>query len=138
MSGIADADSARSEIEERVSDYLSELTEGRDASRAADFYTADAQLVGPSMAMGRDNLAELIRGLFEAGVRIEVDRHSSELFVHGDVAYQVGQYDETAKLADGEPGEWHEYFFVRWEKGTDGMWRISHFLSAPREAPAEG
>jgi len=116
-----------------------ETMQAGDYDGWANYWTSDTRMLQPGLDLTGTAWFDYVRGFFEGGVQfLTFDVESFEVFVHGDVAYQVGQYDETAELADGEPGEWHEYFFVKWVKGTDGMWRISHFLSAPREAPAEG
>ena len=57
------------------------------------------------------------------------------MIVHGDVAYEVGEYDETLEV-EGEQQTIQGYYFLRWEKGTDGVWRIDRLVAGPREAPS--
>ena len=116
-----------------------ETIQAGDYDAWADYWTSDTRMLQPGMDLTGTAWFDYVRDFFNGGVQfLTFDVESFDVFVHGDVAYQVGQYDETAELADGEPGEWHDYFFVRWEKGADGIWRINRFLSAPRDAPPEG
>jgi ketosteroid isomerase-like protein len=111
-----------------------ETLQAGDYDGWAKYWTSDTRMFQPGMDLAGTEWFDYVRGFLEGGVQfLTFDIESFDLFVHGDAAYQVGQYDQTAELADGEPGEWHEYMFVRWEKGTDGMWRISRFLSAPTD-----
>lgn len=116
-----------------------ETTQAGDFDGWADFWTSDIRMLQPGVDVSGSAWFDFGRDFFASGMEfLTLDIEPFDVFVHGDVAYQVGRFDETATLASGEPVEWHEYFFVRWERGTDGVWRMDRFLSTPREAPAEG
>ena len=123
-------------IAQRIADYLAELSEGRDAARACDYYTADARLIGPGVDMGRADVLEFMRILFDAGVVIRVNRRTNELFVHGDVAYELATAEDTLVNPDGTEQVVQNNMFIRWEKGPDELWRFARALLSPRDAPA--
>ena len=105
----------------------------------AAYWTQDARVLSPGMDLSGTALFEVVRGMFESGMQIHtIDVQSFETFVHGDVAYQIGQMDETLQTPGGDSDEAHDYIFTRWEQQSDGVWRISRFLGGPRDAPPEG
>jgi len=130
------------EVEQAIADQWAGFREAvlaEDYHGWASYWTADARVLQPGMDLSGTPFFDFARDFIESGVQfLTFDVESFEIFVHGDVAYQIGQYDETAVLAGGEPAEWHDYFFVRWVRGPDGMWRISRDLATPREGPPEG
>jgi ketosteroid isomerase-like protein len=111
----------------------------KDYEEWASYWTSDTRVLQTGVDMSGTAWFDYVRELFESGAQWHTfDIESFDFFVHGNVAYQIGQWDETATLDSGEPVEWNEYFFIRWVKGDDGLWRLSRLLSTPRDAPAEG
>jgi ketosteroid isomerase-like protein len=141
---MADAEIAQieAEVAQAIADQwvgFRETIQAGDYDGWASYWTSDTRILQTGVDLSGTAWFDYVRDFFEGGVQfLTLDVESFDVFVHGDVAYQIGQMDETAELAGGDPAEWHEYLFVRWVRGTDGMWRISRFLSAPREAPPEG
>ena len=78
-----------------------------------------------------------MREVLSGGRVLALDIRPDEMFVHGDAAYEIGEYDETVQMAGEEPMTLRNFYALRWERGADGVWRIDRFLGAPREAPAE-
>ena len=110
-----------------------------DAEVWVSLWTPDGRLLEPGMDMSGDVLFDFVREFFESGGEVfSFDVESSEIFVHGDAAYQIGQYDESFRFPGAEAAEAHNHFFARWEKADDGIWRIDRMLSGPRDAPPEG
>ena len=102
------------------------------------YWTSGARVLQPGSDLSGSDLFDYVRDLFASGIQFTAfDVQSSEIFVHGDVAYQIGQYDETVQMPEEEPTDYHDSFFARWVK-EDGSWRIDRFLGGPRDAPAEG
>jgi ketosteroid isomerase-like protein len=67
-----------------------------------------------------------------------IDIRTDETFVHGDVAYTIGDYEETLTMTpDAEPMSVHNHWFARWERGADGTWRIDRMVVGTVEAPEE-
>lgn len=105
----------------------------------ASYWTPDARVLQPGMDLSGSDLLDFGRDFFASGAQIfTLDVQSFEIFVHGEVAYQIGQLDETFQMPGEEPAEAHDYVFTKWEKQTDGAWRISRYLAGPRDAPPEG
>jgi len=105
----------------------------------ASFWTPDARVLQPGSDLNGSDLFDFARDFFASGAQIfTFDVQSFEIFVHGEVAYQIGQLDETFQMPGGDPVEEHDYIFARWKKQTDGVWRISRFVVGPRDAPPEG
>jgi len=102
------------------------------------FWTSDARVLQPDSDLQGNALFDFATEMFSSGLEFTAfDVESFEVFVHGDVAYQIGKYDELTQMPGEEPTEYHDHFFARWEK-EDGFWKIDRFLGSPREAPPEG
>ena len=129
------AESVEAEIAKRISDYLEVLTVHRDADLARDYYTEDARLVGPGTDMDRPSLVEGMRGTFEAGIQVQVNRRTLEVFVHGDVAYEIAQAEDVFLSPDGGTANTlRNNMFIRWKRGKDGEWRFHRALLSPIDA----
>lgn len=51
---------------------------------------------------------------------------------------EIPQYGETARPEpDAERLSVDGNYFLRWERGRDGVWRIDRFLGGPIHAPAD-
>jgi ketosteroid isomerase-like protein len=115
-----------------------EAVENEDYEGWAAYWTEDAWVLEPGMDLRGDDLFDFVREMFASGADFTVfDAEPLETFVHGDVAYQIGQYDEAFQVPGAEPGEVHNYNFTRWVK-EDGVWKIDRLLAGPREALPEG
>jgi ketosteroid isomerase-like protein len=133
-----DAEAVEAQLAQRISDYLEVLTVHRDADVAREYYTEDAKLVGPGMDMDRPSLVEGMRGTFEAGVQVQVDRRTIEVFVHGDVAYEIAQAEDVFLSPDGATADTlRNNMFIRWERGEDGEWRFDRALLNPINAAGQ-
>lgn len=119
-------------IAERVSSYLRVLTVERDADAAKDYYTEDARLLGPGMDLNRSGVVEGIRAAFGAGMEVQVNRRTLEIYVHGDTAYEIAQAEDTILGPDGSSDTMRNNMFIRWEKGTDDQWRFARVLLSPQ------
>ena len=128
---------ASSEIAARIDGYLSQITEYRDVDAAGDFYTPDARLIMPGAEMDRAGVIEVIRGVFDAGINVRVQRRTVELFVHGDTAYEIAQAEDSLDNPDGTSNTIRNNLFIRWEKGADGNWRFARVLLSPQDAATE-
>jgi len=110
----------------------------QDVGKWLSFWTPDARVMEPGMDVKGSALFDAGTEFFESGGKVYTfEMESFEIFVHGDVAYQIGQYDESFHLGTGEAVEVHNFVTVRWVKEGDGMWRMSRFVAGPRKAPEE-
>ena len=141
---MTDAEQAQIEAQAKqaIADQWAGFTDAvldHDYQGWAAYWTPDARVLQPGMDLGGTALFDFVRDFFDSGVQIlTLDVQSFETFVHGDVAYQIGQLDETLQMPGGDSAEAHDYIFTRWERQSDGVWRISRFLGGPRDAPPEG
>ncbi len=129
-----DTAAVRQELTDRLAAFGASLVLG-ETEQVLAFWTPDSRLLEPGMDLSHDELGEFLRDLFSTGGVVSVDFEAYDQFVHGEVAYEVGQYDETVEV-EGEQQMIQGYYFVRWEKGTDAVWRIDRVVAGPREAPA--
>jgi len=131
-------DEAKQAINDRWAAYHDVLVAG-DLEGMMAYFTSDIRLLEPGWDFGLSDIRELFTGFFESGGKgFSFQPETFDLFVHGDVAYQVGQYDEDVQFGGQERTVLQRYNFARWEKGNDGVWRISRFVAAPRDPSAEG
>jgi ketosteroid isomerase-like protein len=132
------AEAIEAELAQRISDYVEVLTVHRDADLAGDYYTEDARLVGPGMDLDRLTLVEGIRETFEAGIQVQVNRRTLEVFVHGDVAYEIAQAEDVFLRPDGATADTsRNNMFIRWQRGEDGEWRFHRALLSPIDAAGQ-
>jgi len=125
-------------ITDRLSAYEGFITTS-DFEGWWSYWTPDIRILEPGMDMTGNEFHDFGKEFFEAGGSgVSADWESYEVFVHGDVAYQVGRVDETFQLPGADPTVNHNHFFARWEKQPDGMWKMSRFLAGPIDAPSGG
>lgn len=133
---MADPGAVRQELDARMSAFIDALLAG-NAEQALTFFTADARVLQPGMDLSGDPLRQFYTDFFGGGGRVaSVELVPYDTFAHGDAAYQVGWYDEVVEV-EGEQMTIQNHFFVRWERGDDGVWRMDRFVAGPREAPSE-
>jgi hypothetical protein len=128
----------REAIERRWGGFRSAILDS-DYERWQSFWTADARVIEPGADMAGNVFFDAVRGFLAAGGEIQsFEPETSETFLHGSTAYQIGHYTETVQPPGREPMEGEMFFFIRWERSPSGEWKISRFLRGPRDAPAEG
>lgn len=136
---MTDADKA--EVEQAIADRWAAFESvilSEDVDEYMSYWTSDTRLLEPGIDLSGSDLSVFISEFWEGGGGVSsLDVQSIEIFVHGDVAYQIAQYDESFQFPGEEPAEAHNYLFARWERGADGVWQIDRLLAGPRDAPAE-
>ena len=131
-----DAD-ARQAIADQWAKFKTALL-NQDVARWQSFWSPDLRMLQPGLDLCGPEYLEFGRNFFESGGKVfAFDWRTIEVFVHGDVAYEVASYDESFQFSGQEVTTVNHHAFVRWEKQTDGEWRISRLLGGPRDAPAE-
>ncbi len=124
-------------INDRWDAYEAQATE-MDLDTWLSYWTSDARLLEPGMNLSGGEIPAFGQEFFGGGGQVfSLDLESQEIFVHGSVAYQIGQYDEAFQMPGADRMMVQNYFFARWEM-EDGIWKIDRFLAGPREAPTEG
>jgi len=126
------------EIDEQLARYGEAMVQG-DTEGVLSFWTEDMRLWGPGMNLERTEFETLVRDSFGSPMAITAFEVTPfDMFIHGNVVYQIGQMDVTRPGPDGEPIEDHSYILAKWVKQPDGAWRMSRGLQGPVEAPEEG
>ena len=93
-----------------------------DADALADLYTSDTRLMPPGgeMASGRDAAHAIFGDMIDAGIGGTLT--SVEAKVNGDIGYNAGVFELMAGDALVDTGK----FIEVWQRGDDGVWRISN------------
>jgi ketosteroid isomerase-like protein len=131
-------DDAKQAIADRWSNYVDAWLRG-DAEEVLSFWTADMRFLEPGGDLDKSAYGTGVRGFLGSGGKLlRMDMEPFEIFVHGDVAYQLGQVEITIQFEGQDSTDMATRFFSRWEKQPDGMWRISRILSGPKDAPTQG
>lgn len=103
------------------------------------FWTEDARVLLPGIDLDGAGLAAFVEEFYAGGGEVvSVEFQRADLFVHGDAAYELGRYEETARAGSWELEEVRGNYFLRWERAPDGTWRIDRFVGGPVDAPEEG
>ena len=126
----------RQELTDQMAAYAEAVLSG-DAEQMIGFWTEDGHFLEPGINRSGNELRDYIReGIGTGQVQVvSWDLRAYDHFIHGDVAYEIGEYDLTVEV-DGQEQMVRNYYFMRWEKGTDGVWRFDRFVAGPREAPS--
>ncbi|MBL6449178.1 DUF4440 domain-containing protein [Fulvivirga sp. 29W222] len=117
-------------ISQRFDEYMQALATG-DADKAYKFYTQDFRLLGLGLDLDRDELYVHYRQFFETGSVVSSDDRLHDRFIHGNVAFDIGQSDKTV-IKDGVQSLEKSNYVIRWEKGQDGVWRIDRIMDLLR------
>ncbi len=129
-----DEAAVRQELTDRMAAYGNLLVAG-DLDAAMAYMTDDARLLEPGIDLSGAAIGEYLREFFSTGATVSFfETETYDYFIHGDVAYEIGEYDETVE-AGGEQQVVENYYFIRWEKGADGEWRFDRIVTGPRAAP---
>jgi len=106
-----------------------------DMEAAAAFMTEDFEIREPGMNADRAQWLATVQEADAAGTRVAAfETRTDDYFLHGDVAYEVGEYDETFTMGESEQAV-EGYYFIRWERGGDGVWRMDRLVAGPRALP---
>jgi ketosteroid isomerase-like protein len=133
-----DEAAVRAALAARIDAYERAAVEGDLATMKA-LWTDDVRLFEPGMVLSGAEVGAFYDEVFGGSARVEtIDIRTDETFVHGDVAYTIGDYEETLTMTpDAEPMSVHNHWFARWERGADGTWRIDRMVVGTVEAPEE-
>ncbi|MCH7562421.1 MAG: DUF4440 domain-containing protein [Gemmatimonadetes bacterium] len=105
-----------------------------DLDAALEWLTDDVHLMEPGIMLSGAGVRELFTELFSTSKFISFETQRHGLFIHEGAAYEVGIYDEVLET-DGEEEVIAGIFFLRWELGDDGQWRMDQIVAGPRDAP---
>lgn len=129
---------AKQAITDRLNAYEN-VAVNNDLEGQLSYWTPDIRFMEPGMDLSGDEWSSYLREFQESGGKVlSWGWDPIEIFVHGDVAYQIARYHESFQIPGGEPIEAHNNYFARWERQPDGVWRLSRVVAGPIDAPPEG
>jgi uncharacterized protein (TIGR02246 family) len=98
----------------------------KDAQRCASFYADNGSLLlaGAPIATGKDAILKAWTGMLATpGVSLSFSPTKIEVSRAGDLAYDLGDYEETAKDKKGKSQTVKAKYIVVWGKQADGAWK---------------
>jgi ketosteroid isomerase-like protein len=129
---------AKQAIEGRWDEYIDAVIRA-DIEELMSFWTQDMRILGPGLDLDWTGYETHLDEIHGAGVQyLTYVVKPFDIFVHGDVAYWIGQMDQSFQPPGGSPQEVHGYLSVRWERPPGGEWIIDRVVWGPRDAPPEG
>lgn len=132
--GTVDEAAVRQQLAERMTELKATLLAG-DVEQFMTFWTEDVRVLEPGVNKEGQAWGAYLEEILGQARVLSLDIEPYETFVHGDAVYEIGQYDETIQLEGQDPVTVANYYSLRWERGTDGLWRIDRFIAGPRAAP---
>lgn len=102
-----------------------------DTERFISFYAPDVRVREPGTVLDGPQLPPYVRDFFSKGKVTALDIRPAKVYVHGDVAYEFGEYDESVTLT-GQSISVKNNYAMRWRRLADGTWVIDHFIGGPR------
>jgi ketosteroid isomerase-like protein len=129
-----DDSAVRQELAQRMAAYRDALMQG-DPAAVTSFWTTDSRILEQGMDVTGDGLQAFVQQFYSTGKVNALDIRPLDVFVHGNAAYELGQYDEVVQIG-AQVDTIQNNYFLRWEKQADGSWKIDRFVAGPRNAPA--
>ena len=123
------------EIEAMLDTFGQAVLRG-DAQAVSSFWTSDAVILEPGVRIEGSEIPSFMEEVFGTYRYTSWDNTVLDLFVHGDVAYAISEYNEVAEAEGQESMIVNNYSFIRLEK-VDGSWKVDRLLGGPRNASPE-
>jgi uncharacterized protein (TIGR02246 family) len=104
--------------------------ERSDAGAIAAHFTEDAVLMEPNRPdiRGRAGIGKYIEEIFARARVTCVENWTHDLWVHGDVAYEIGTSEETIRFEGAEPMDFPARYMVAWRREPDGSWLMHRLM----------
>jgi ketosteroid isomerase-like protein len=111
---------------------LSKAAVARDIESYLAFWAPDARVREPGLRLNGTEFVIFAKDFFAKGQVILLNIRPSNVYVHGDVAYEFGEYDEKATV-DGQMISVENNYAMRWRQMPNGSWRIDQFIAGARD-----
>ncbi|MFD0998089.1 YybH family protein [Ohtaekwangia kribbensis] len=97
-----------------------------------DYWTTDHHEFTPNFDKDRDGMHQQMTWYYGIGGTVDsYDLQSLEKHVYNNVVYDFGAYDNVNHV-NGTPYIINGYYFMRWIKGHDGLWRVDKSVGGSR------
>jgi ketosteroid isomerase-like protein len=110
---------------------LERVAIARDTEKFISFWAPDVRVREPGTALDGPQFPAYVRDFFSKGQVTALDIRPAKVYVHGDVAYEFGEYDESATLA-GQSISVKNNYAMRWRRLSNGTWVIDQLIAGPR------
>ncbi len=123
----------KSEIEKAMKQY-DQLTFRMVGDSLADTYTPDGELGGKGMKtqIGRDSIRKFLKSYDPASIKLISNwTKATSITFKGDTAIVEGNYEQKAKLTQGDTGTYTGTFTAKWMKGEQNKWLIKKMYTIP-------
>ena len=132
VAGTAQAQDPRVAVETANKEFMAVFAK-HDASALSGFYTTTAATFPPGAEMikGRDGIAKMWQGVFDAGIAT-AELKTTEVHAEGPLAYEVGTY--AMKTKDGTVADHGKYVVVWLKEG--GQWKLHRDIWNTNVPPA--
>lgn len=121
---------AEAGIEKSWDGFMEQYIKG-DAAGTANFFTANYIQSNPGnkdLLIGREGWLTAAESFFSNTTVVDFKRNSLSLQVHGQFAYERGEWaDETIENDEESTSDQGRYSAV-WRLGSDGVWRFHRFI----------
>lgn len=101
-----------------------------------DFWVADHHEFVPNWDKDREQIRAQMIWFYERGNLYSYDIESVERHVYNNVVYDFGVYDNVGDM-NGTQFVINGYYFMRWIKESDGVWRVDKSVGGPRGNTSE-
>jgi ketosteroid isomerase-like protein len=122
----------KSEIENAMRQY-DHLTFRMNGDSLADSYLPNGILSGKGMKkfVGRDSIRKFLKSFNPADIHLISNSTKAEsITFNGDTAIVLGNYEQKAKLAQGDTGVYKGKFTAKWMK-ENNRWLIANMYTTP-------
>lgn len=125
------------EITDRFQAYVAAFISEDVDKLYFNFWTQEYHEFTPNFDKNREEIRESMTSFYENGGNLNsYTWQSLERYVYNDVVYDIGIYNNVGDV-NGTPFVIDGYYFVRWIKGQDGMWRVHKVVAGPRGNTSE-
>ena len=104
----------------------------RDTEKFVSFWAPDVRVREPGTVLDGPQFVAYVRDFFSKGQVTSLDIRPAKVYVHGNFAYEFGEYEESATVA-GQSISVKNNYAMRWRRLESGSWVIDNLIAGPRE-----
>jgi ketosteroid isomerase-like protein len=126
------ADDITGALRQLDTDFVARALAGNAQACVEGFYAQDACALPPhrEIIRGHRALVMMWKGIVAAGLK-DLSLETTEIEVHGDMAYGIGQYRMTVDPPGGKRTEEAGKYLVVYKRQPGGAWRAAADMFSP-------